>query len=137
MAQARINFMPLRVLRNPGVFARNSPIMTITISNLAHDTIQYTVAEDLTVYNLKNQILRDRFVEGRMSDMKLFKQPDMENITTQVLLDDSSRTLGQVGIVNGDTLYVVMDPLPNSGGKRSRRKSHRRRTSRGKKSRKH
>jgi hypothetical protein len=102
---------------------------------MAHDTIQYTVAANLIVSRLKNQILQDHFVEGRSSDMKLFKQTNMNNSTTQVVLDSMQR-LDHAGVVDGDTLYVVMD-LPNSGGKRSRRKSHRRRKSRGKKSRKH
>jgi hypothetical protein len=131
-----LNFAPLKVIRNPRSFS-NSPIMTITVSNMAHDTIQYNVATDLTVSNLKNQILRDGFVEGIISDMRLFKQPNMNNINTQVVLDNPIQTLTNAGIVDGDTLYVVMDPLPNTGGKRSRRKSHRRRKTRGKKSRKH
>jgi len=124
------NFTPWKVLMNPrgtgSFFSNNNSNITIMVQNMAGDTREYHVATNLRISNLKNKIIQDGLVEGNVADVRLVKEP-------QVAINNFD-TIRSAGVVDGDTLHVLMDV---AGGKRSRRKSHRRRKSRGKKSRKH
>ena len=129
MAASR-NFTPWNVLTNPrgtgSIFRNNNSKITITVSNMAGDTREYHVATNLWISNLNKKIIEDGLVEGNVADVRLVKEP-------QIAINNFD-TIRGAGVVDGDTLHVLMDV---AGGKRSRRKSHRRRKSRGKKSRKH
>ena len=137
----------------------NANNIIITVKNTAGTDAKITINKYASVSELQSKIydLPNSFVErvsrtnGSELYMVLFKQPDIANEKTRVILDDAFKTLDDYSIENGDIIYVVMNehsftltapPAPElailkRGGKRSRRKSHRRRKSRGKKSRKH
>ena len=127
--------------------ASNSDFITITIKNLAGYEKEIRIRKDIPVYLLRLRILLETtesgypFVEGPPFAMKLFKQTNINKNNTRTMLTDPDMPINKYGIMNGDSLHVVMDNAPppflNEGGKRSRRKSRRYRKSRGKKSRKH
>jgi hypothetical protein len=127
--------------------ASNSDFITITIKNLAGYEKEIRIRKDIPVYLLRLRILLETteggypFVEGPPFAMKLFKQTNMNKNNTRTMLTDPDMPINKYGIMNGNSLHVVMEnappPLLNEGGKRSRRKSRRHCKSRGKKSRKH
>jgi hypothetical protein len=127
--------------------ASNSDFITITIKNIAGYEKEIRIRKDIPVYLLRLRILLETtesgypFVEGPPFAMKLFKQTNMNKNNTRTMLTDPDMPINKYGIMNGDSLHVVMEnappPLLNEGGKRLRRKSRRYRKLRGKKSRKH
>ena len=135
----------------------NSKI-TVTVSNLARDERDITVLRSTTVTQLTQMAINERLVDGNSADFQLFKQDNMKNNSTRVVLQHGFMPLSFYDIKNGDVLYIITEetnrisrmPVPPApplqfsyaverGGKRSRRhrKSRRGRKSRVKKSRKH
>lgn len=156
MATPSILFGNVNLTRSARPVLSNADNISITVQNSAGTEAEITINKYAPVSELQRKIydLPNSFVEsvsrtnGSELYMVLFKQSDKK---TPVILNHAFETLDKYGIENGDIIYVVMNehsftltapPAPElavlkGSGKRSRRKSHRRRKSRGKKSRKH
>jgi hypothetical protein len=131
----------------------NSTI-TVTVSNLARDERTITVSRNTTVTQLTQMAINEGLADGNSADFQLFKQDNMNNSSTRVILKYGFMPLSHYNVKNGDFLYIITEetnrmsriPVPpaptlensrRGGRKRSRRHRKSYRKSRGKKSRKH
>jgi uncharacterized ubiquitin-like protein YukD len=128
------------------------PEITFTVVNMAGKYKEFKVPNTTTVYKLLELIYDSKLVDSPIGMMRLVKMTNNDSNFTE--LNIHGKSLDEYGIKNGDTLDILMKIHPNvpediieppalvlqrHGGKRYRRKSHRRRkrNTRGKKSRKH
>ena len=123
--------------------------ITITVQNLAGKTESFDVYTNTKIDELKQMVKDKELVNGNtdLDLMMLFKEVEQNNALVARKLDEIGVALSYYYIGNGDKLHVIVNEAEQydpslkrnntMGGKRSRRKSHRRRKSRGKKSRKH
>jgi hypothetical protein len=133
----------------------NSTI-TVTISNLARDERTIAVSRNTTVTQLTQMAIDEGLAYGNSADFQLFKQDNMNNSSTRVILKYGFMPLSHYNVKNGDSIYIITEetnrmsriPVPpaptleilrevRGGRKRSRRHRKSYRKSRGKKSRKH
>jgi hypothetical protein len=124
--------------------------ITITVQNLAGKTESFDVYTNTKIDELKQMVKNKELVNGNtdLDLMMLFKEVEQNNVLVARKLDEIGVALSYYYIGNGDKLHVIVneaEPYDPSlkrnnnkmGGKRYRRKSHRRHKTRGKKSRKH
>jgi hypothetical protein len=128
--------------------ASNANKIWITVRNLEGYEKMIQIEYNIKVFLLRLRILQERtesgypLVEGPPFAMILIKLPNTPD-EKQVNITEYNKEINdpEYDVKDGDTLFVGMHShgqvMLNEGGKRSRRKSHRRRKSRGKKSRKH
>ena len=127
--------------------------ITITVQNLAGDALDVTIGRNATLHDLKQRLLAANFIEGHEYDIILFKPRPGNNGSNPIRFGDwiGLDSLQQVGIQNGDTIYVFVEiddtPPPsttpelrrtyaeNRGGKRYRFRKTRSRKTRSRKTR--
>jgi len=113
----------------------NAPRISFTVQNLAGRVKTFVIPNNIPVLWLKRLIITSGLIDGNVRNIykiKLFKAGN----NAPVIFTMGANSLEEAGIEEGDELHAFIEQ-PHSGGKRLRCKSHRRRKSRGKKSRKH